>query len=184
MRTLVIYESMFGNTHSIADAIAEGMPDGVETRVLQASAVGPEDLDIDLVVIGATTHAWSMPRSSTRDGALKDSTQHPDHQLEPDALNTGIRELLASLPNQGGRHAAVFDTRLDKPRAITGSAARRIARKMRSLEFDLLDVPHSFVVDGMDGPLGRDELTRALAWGEALGSRIRMSSDAPQSSTD
>ena len=30
MKALVVYESMYGNTHAVADAMAEGLGDGVE----------------------------------------------------------------------------------------------------------------------------------------------------------
>ncbi len=173
MHALVIYESMFGNTHAVADAIAIGLSRTLTTQVRQAADIDLGRLDADLVVIGAPTHAWSMPRASTRDGAKQDTVKHPEHHLEPIAMNTGVRELLARLPNQGDRFGAAFDTRFDKPKAVTGSAARAIARKMRASQFVLLDRPNSFVVEGMDGPLSEGELVRARAWGETLASMAR-----------
>jgi hypothetical protein len=173
MHALVIYESMFGNTHEVADAIAIGLSRTLTTQVRQAADIDLGTLDPDLVVIGTATHARSMPRPSTREGAMQDTVKHPEHHLEPVAMNSGVRELLAGLPNQRSRFGAAFDTRFDRPKAVTGSAARAVARKMRGLQFELLDGPNSFVVEGMDGPLAEGELIRARAWGETLASTAR-----------
>lgn len=70
MHALVIYESMFGNTHEVAEAIATGLSRTLPTRVCRGADIDPDSIDADLIVIGAPTHAWSMPRVSTRDCAL------------------------------------------------------------------------------------------------------------------
>ncbi len=69
MRAVVIYESMFGNTRSIAKAVSIGLTDLLETSVIRAADVRREDLaDTGLLVIGAPTHVRGLPRPSTRPG--------------------------------------------------------------------------------------------------------------------
>ncbi|HEY8721330.1 flavodoxin domain-containing protein [Pengzhenrongella sp.] len=53
MRALVVYESMFGNTRDIAQAVADGMSAEVEVEVVEVGAA-PEHLDaeVGLLVVG------------------------------------------------------------------------------------------------------------------------------------
>ena len=174
MKALVVYESMFGNTRQIAEAIAQGLRSSIATDVLLAHEAGQVDLDeIDLVVAGGPTHAWGLSRERTRMGAVVDAAKHPDHVLDPGVQQPGVREWLRSLPR--GRHharAVAFDTRLDKPKAITGSAARSIQHGLHSAGFGAFGEPHSVVVTGMAGPLASGEIERAQQWGEAMGRMI------------
>ena len=72
MRAIVIYESMFGNTRMIAEAIGEGLKPTYDVDVRPAGTVSREELtQVDLIVAGGPTHAWGMSRPSTRAGALK-----------------------------------------------------------------------------------------------------------------
>src|SRR4029077_19471920 len=45
MRAVIVYESMYGNTHRIADAIAKGMKPGNEVTVIPVSTVTRELLN-------------------------------------------------------------------------------------------------------------------------------------------
>jgi flavodoxin len=42
MKVVVVYESMFGNTHAIADAIAAGIGEGNDVVVLPVARAGQE----------------------------------------------------------------------------------------------------------------------------------------------
>ena len=53
MRVVVAYESMYGNTHRIAEAIADGLRSAGDVTVVPASQLEWEPLDAtDLVVVG------------------------------------------------------------------------------------------------------------------------------------
>ena len=67
-RALVVYESVFGDARTIAHAIAEGLSDGGLDVDVVAADQGPTEVgpDVDLLVVGAPNHAFSMPRPSTR----------------------------------------------------------------------------------------------------------------------
>ncbi|MGW0041942.1 flavodoxin family protein [Rhodococcus sp. NPDC003348] len=168
MRTLVVYESMFGNTRHVAEAIARGIGASGEVKTVAASRADQEDLSgYDLLVVGGPTHAHGMSRPSTRRGAEKTAAK-PDSEveLEPDAESEGIREWLSSLSPAHG-HAATFDTRGDAPAFLTGRASKGIGKKLRHLGYDLVAESESFLVD-KESHLEAGEEDRAEQWGRSL----------------
>ena len=71
MRAVVVYESMYGNTHHVADAIEAGLRTAFDIRGVPVSLADPEILaDADLVVVGGPTHARGMSRTATRRAAV------------------------------------------------------------------------------------------------------------------
>jgi hypothetical protein len=172
MRALVVYESLFGNTELVARAVAAGIALGsrggmpVEVvAVRDAPVVLGEDLD--LVVVGGPTHAFSMTRPSTREDALRQGGR-------PEAASSGIREWVQGL--HSGVHPqrlAVFDTRVGKARHLPGSAARSAARALHKLGFSTPFRPESFYVEDLSGPLLDGELVRAHVWGSELALEVR-----------
>ena len=126
--TMVVYESMFGATRVIAEAIVNGFSVYDQTMVVRVSEVGGSVLyDVDLVVVGSPTHVRSMSRPSTRKAAPGYAKEHGgDLALEPGVDDAaGVREWLGHL----GRHtifAAAFDTRGRGPAALTGRASKAI----------------------------------------------------------
>ena len=170
MRALVVYESMFGNTRHIAEAIAEGLRWSMPTETVLARDATAADLDdVSVVVVGAPTHAFGLSRPRTRDAAVLDGFKHPDHLLDSDPQKEGVREWLQQLQRPVSCFGAAFDTRLDKPKILTGSASRAIQRGLRHSGFSILSESHSFIVTGMAGPLALGEIQRAEQWGEAMG---------------
>ena len=156
---LVVYESMFGNTAMVAEAIAAGLR-AVGRRVeLRTASAAPTELDgFDLVVVGGPTHAWSMSRSRTRAAARDQGATNAD--------DVGVREWLASVrrPTTTVR-AASFDTRARS--RFAGSAGRGILRRLRGLGLRGDQRFHA-VVSGVSGPLAEGELERARRWATTL----------------
>jgi hypothetical protein len=173
MRAIVVFESMYGNTRHIADAIADGLRWSIPTDVVLArDAAGMDLVDLELIVAGGPTHAWGLSSKRTRVGAEQDATKHPDHVLDDAQAGIGIREWLQDVHFEHPCRGVGFDTRLDKPQALTGSAARSIQRRLHHVGLASFDKPHSFKVTGMAGPLAPGEIERAEQWGEAMGREL------------
>ena len=171
MRAVVVYESMYGNTHLIADAIAAGLGDG-DVRVLPVGDATADVLrDADLVVVGGPTHAHGMTRASTR-AAAKEAAEKPgsDLEMDPDSEGPGLRDWFRDLEGLPGA-AAAFDTRMDAPAAFTGRASKGIAKQLRHHGGTLVAEPESFLVT-KETHLEPDEAGRARQWGETLRATI------------
>src|SRR5262249_47797081 len=80
MRVVIVYESMFGNTHLIADAIAKGLAPGNVVTVVPAAQAGREVLDrADLLVVGGPTHVHGMSRTRSRASAVEMAHKEGSH---------------------------------------------------------------------------------------------------------
>lgn len=160
MKSLVVYESLYGNTEAVARAVADGLREQGDALVAHTDEVDAATLaEVDLLVVGAPTHAWGLPRERTwqpKDGPV---TPHP--RL--------LREWLSDLPDGRGRPAAAFATRIDKPEMVTGSAVGGLARRLRRRGWTTSAGSTSFLVAGTEGPLDDGELARARLWGAHLG---------------
>jgi hypothetical protein len=166
-RALVIFESMFGNTRTIAEAVTEGLSSRFETELTEVS-LAPTGIaeDISLVVVGGPTHAFGLTRPRTRQDA---ATQAGGPVVSPSG---GIREWLETAERPpAGVDAAAFDTRIDKPR-VPGSAARGAEKRLRRLGFRVAAEAESFYVTGTQGPLVTGEAERARHWAEEVAARL------------
>ncbi len=168
MKAVVIYESMYGNTHLIADDIGAGLGKAFDVTVVPVAQASPEILaDADLVVVGGPTHAHGMSRAATRKAAVEAASKPVGPpKIEPDARGAGLREWFGSLGHYTVK-AAAFDTRIDAPAAFTGRASKRIAENLRAHGFELVTVPESFLVSRQDR-LEPGENARARQWGARL----------------
>jgi hypothetical protein len=169
MRALVVYESMFGNTHVIASNIADGLRAACEvTLVPVAEATASLVAGADLVVVGGPTHMHGLSSASTRrmaaEAAAKDCS---GLRLEPDAGGPGMRDWLTDIGHRDG-FAAAFDTRINGVPAFTGRASRPIARLLRRHGYRLVAAPESFLVNSQNTLLD-GESSRARRWGMMLG---------------
>ncbi|WP_210505723.1 hypothetical protein [Naasia sp. SYSU D00057] len=172
LKILIVYESMFGSTRSVAEAVERGARSVVGNRVAVAlrrvGDVQPEEVsDVDVLVVGAPTHAHSLSRPESRAEAAK-WARDPARQLtlEPDAREEGIREFLATLHPTDAAFVA-FDTRVDAPELFTGSAARAIRKRLLKKGLEPLLPSESFLVT-TEGRLVDGEDTRAEHLGRAL----------------
>jgi hypothetical protein len=113
MKTIVVYESYWGNTASVAQAIAEGI--GPDARALSTTeAVGDALAGVGLVVAGSPIIAFSLPSEKTRNNMVA----RPDKKAPSpaDLSHPSIRTWLVALPrgdaSGGGAavRAAAFET--------------------------------------------------------------------------
>ena len=174
MRAVVIFESMYGNTHQVADAIGDGLSSaGLDVTVVPVSHVNPAMLDSDdLVVVGGPTHMHGMSRAASRKAAVKAAGQPASPlTVEPDALGPGLREWFDTLGRYPARAAAAFDTRLHGRPMVTGQAAKGVAHRLRAHAFHLVAEPESFLVTKQDR-LDAGETARAREWGARLAASV------------
>jgi len=161
MRAIVVYESLWGNTEHVAQAIARGLESVAPVEVFSADAAPTQLEAYDLVVVGGPTHAFSMSRSSTRESAVL-------NKAAPRVIERGIREWLDDVSQVfHAVHAVTFDTKVESPR-LPGSAAKAARSDLRSRGFDVSTPSQTFRVHGYEGPLVDGELERAAAWGAEL----------------
>lgn len=179
MKALVVYESMYGNTAEVGEAIAVSLRDrGFAVQAGPVTRIDPANTaDVDLLVVGGPTHVHGMSSSRTRKTAAADEKNtFPEPTLEP-----GLRDWVKQLPPGTGRLAAAFDTRIDKPVILTGSAAKGIRRRLEGRGFRSCAEPGSFLVS-TENRLLDGEVARAATWsgkvaqqatGEAASQSIR-----------
>jgi Flavodoxin domain len=172
MKIVIVYESMYGNTRVIAEAVASGVGTENEAVLIPVARACPEQLDgADLVVVGGPTHVHGMSRPTTRKKAAE-AAREPGSGLTmvPDADGRGLRDWFAGLGRVPAA-AAAFDTRLDGPALFTGRASTGIARRLRQHGCTVVAEPESFLVT-KDNRLRAGEEDRARNWGRRLAAQV------------
>ncbi len=147
MKALVIYDSVFGNTEKIAQAMGPAL---AVPAVPVGQVMANQLRSLDLLVVGSPTRGFRPTES--------------------------IIKLLNSLPKNhlAGVCVAAFDTRIVletiNSKALRflvdkgGYAARTIAKALEKKGGVLIAPPEGFLVTGEQGPLKDGELERAAEW--------------------
>lgn len=176
MRAIVVYESMYGNTRRIAEAVARGLDVAGTVKAISVTAAGALNAGAyELVVVGGPTHMHGMSRASTRQAAEGSAAASSGEMItEPDAVDRGIREWVETLHGMTGK-AAAFDTRFHGAALLTGRASKSIAKRLQKSGFTMICVPESFLVNNKDPHLLPGEEARAEAWGKDLAERTSVS---------
>lgn len=155
MNTLVIYDSQYGNTERIAVAIADALRAHSDVQAIRVNQVQSVEFQgTDLLILGSPTQGWKATPATL--SFLR--------RLSPAQLR--------------GVAIACFDTRFQKPRWLTGSAAGVMAKEFQRMDVPLLMSPESFFVKGTEGPLEAGELDRATKWAQMLIKRVEASQPA------
>jgi flavodoxin len=141
MKSLVLYDSVHGNTKTIAETVAKEL--GGDTAVMSILQFKPEYLvEVKLLVVGSPIIAW-QPTMKMMDFLLALKKKQLD-----------------------GFKAAVFDTRLEL--FIHGDAAGKIAIELARAGAVIVTPPMGFKVKGKEGPLKNGEVERAAAWARSV----------------
>ncbi|MBN1247690.1 MAG: flavodoxin family protein [Anaerolineae bacterium] len=151
MKALVVYDSVFGNTEKVAQAMGEALSARADVETRRVADTKPADLTgVDVLVVGSPTRAFSPT---------------PD-----------TKKLLNAIPAKGlqGTKVAAFDTRISVEKtnnaflsfmvSIFGYAAKPIAKRLTRKGGTEVMAPEGFFVEGTEGPLTEGELERAKAW--------------------
>ncbi|WP_224701126.1 flavodoxin family protein [Devosia aquimaris] len=155
MTVLIVHDSIYGNTASIATAMAQALQHDYTVR-LEAVNPGhvPDLTNVDMLIVGSPTRGF-----------------RPTHS---------IQEVLEALPEAAlsGLRAAAFDTRLDletiQPAPLRwvievgGYAAQTIERRLTTRGCHIVGEATGFLVLGTEGPLKDGELERAASWARAM----------------
>jgi hypothetical protein len=144
MKTLIVYESQFGNTHNIAAFIGREIESSGPVRLLTIHQFRASDLEgVDLFLVGGPTQAHTMTQA--------------------------MKEFLGGLESRPqGILAAGFDTRIDLPKLLTGAAAGPITRGLKAAGFKVLIDGESFLVAGKHPSLVASEEGHAKEWAAQL----------------
>ena len=124
MRALVVYESMFGNTRLVAEAVADGLSSVLDVDVVEVAAAPTSFDDVELLVVGGPTHAFGMTRQRTRDDARRQAEQS-GHEVV--SMGIGMREWLERSAVHRHRGGRVRHPRRQVLDAGLGGAGRRQA---------------------------------------------------------
>jgi flavodoxin len=156
MKSMVIYDSLYGNTEKIAQTITNVLSTQAEVVIQRVGEVKMEQLHgVDLLIIGSPTQKFRA--------------------------TTAIKDFLIKIPTKGlkGIKIAVFDTRLTQSNIdgtpvlpyfvkMFGYAAEPIATGLKKKGGELIVPPEGFYVEGTEGPLQTGELERAAEWAKKL----------------
>lgn len=142
MNTLVVYDSQYGNTERIAEAMVEALRAFGLARAVRVDAAHPDLLQgVDLLMLGSPTQGFRP--TLTMQSFLGD----------------------LSYQSLGGLAVACFDTRF-RGFLWKNSAAPHMVKQLHTLGVESLVPPESFFVKSMkkEGPLEAMELERAVRW--------------------
>jgi flavodoxin I len=144
MKVVVVFDSVYGNTESVAKAIGAAIPGQVQVlRVAEANpaALGPPDL----LIVGGPTYG----------GRISEAMKVFLEGIPADALV--------------GTRVAAFDTRLPTLSVhVFGYAAPKIAEHLQGKGGTLVGSPEGFFVKASEGPLKEGDLERAAQWAKGL----------------
>ena len=145
MKSIVIYESYYGNTKNVAEKIALNINDCVAIHIdeFDKSQINEDDL----LVIGSPTRAFKSSKK----------------------INTFIKQIPQKIAL-----VAVFDTRMhitdDTPKFLRvlekkfGYATDTMIKIIKKRNINLYSDPGKFYVVGTEGPLAENEEEKIQAW--------------------
>ena len=156
MNTVVVYDSQYGNTERIAQAIADTLRAFGQAQAVRVDPAHPVSFQgVDLLILGSPTQGFRP--------------------------TLAMQFLLGNVSSQALRGLAVacFDTRF-RGRLWKSSAAPRMARQLRTMGVEPIIPPESFFVKAMkkEGPLLDGEVERAATWARMLFTKAQASHPA------
>lgn len=139
MNALVIFDSNYGNTQKVAEAIAGEL----NAKTINVADFNPNDFTgIELLIVGSPIIGWRPAEKMGKflDGLAKDSLK-------------GIK-------------AGAFDTRMNV--WYSGNAYNKIAKKLKNAGAEIIVKSKGFYVKGKEGPLVEGELEKAKEWAKTM----------------
>lgn len=145
MKSLVIFDSNFGNTKIIAETLAKAL--GAQS--ISISEFSDEYLNnIDLVIVGSPIIGWK-----------------PTEKMIAFLSNFNKNQFK-------GIKATTFDTRVKL--FIHGDAKDKIAKSLIDAGAEILISPEAFYVQGKEGPLLTGEIDKAVKWAKLISTKFSL----------
>lgn len=139
MNTLVVFDSNYGNTQKVAEAIAGEL----SAKIVNVSDFNPSYLSgVELIVVGSPIIGW---RPAEKMGKFLGG-------LKNDSLK-GIK-------------ATAFDTRMNA--WYSGNAYNKIAKKLKKAGAEIVFESKGFFVKDKEGPLSEGEIEKAKEWARSM----------------
>jgi len=139
MKTLIVYDSVYGNTEKIANSIGDAIRGDVNIMRIGEASISDFEA-VDILIVGAPTYGG-----------------RPTPPIKNFISNISAAALK-------GVDVVAFDTRLPARWVkIFGFAAPKIANSLKDRGGNLLAAEGFFVLGGK-GPLKEGEIERAFSW--------------------
>lgn len=154
MKVMVVYDSTYGNTGKIAEAIAGSVSDGNDVRLVNVREVLPGEVrETPILIVGSPTHGGRPTPEIAR--FLDDIDSQDlvdtfvasfDTRFSQDSVGRGLRFLMR----------------------VIGYAAEKIEKKLSEKGGELAAESMGFIVTDNEGPLRDGETERASEWGRRI----------------
>jgi flavodoxin len=155
MKTLIVYDSVFGNTAQVAQAIGAALGPQGNVETLPVSQVTVEQLrGLDLLIVSSPTRGFRPTEAISK--LLKTLPKNQLDDVQVAAFDTRI--WLTTIDS------SVFRLIVDKG----GYDASTLANALKKKGGQLLAPPEGFLVTGEQGPLKEGELERAAEWASQI----------------
>lgn len=152
MKSLVVYDSQYGNTKLVAEAIGSGLETTGRVLVMHCTDVQPGDLmGLNRLVVGSPTQQFTA--------------------------TSAVLNWIKTIPRNGleGVKVAAFDTRFTEEKInsikvlpffvrLFGYGAKSISDRLGKKGATIILPPEGFYVADTEGPLLVNELERAAEW--------------------
>jgi flavodoxin len=150
-KTIIIYESIYGNTKKVADAIAEGIRESGE-------------IDCIIAKTGEVHHTDDLAKF---DAVIFGS---PNHNQEPSRNMLKFIER-ASIVDLDTKMGAAFDTYTGGNKGIAVKKLEQVIRQKLPCITFVID-SFSAQVEDRKGPLAEGEIDRAIEFGKQVAARV------------
>ncbi len=150
MTSLVVYDSVFGNTEKIAQTIA----DTLHTKAVRIDEISLDLLrDLSILIVGSPTRAFTASKIILK---FIKSLKNVNHHIEK---------------------VAIFDTRIDVDKQDNnllgfmvkkfGYANDAMTKQFVKLGFKKIESTY-YYVEGTEGPLAQDAVEKAKSWASEI----------------
>ncbi|MHA1935801.1 MAG: flavodoxin family protein [Candidatus Thorarchaeota archaeon] len=152
-KALIVYDSLFGNTKTVAEYLAKGIEEsGIEVDCMHINDIETEQIvEYDFLAIGGPTHMINVSKPMK-----------------------SFLDKLSSIDLRG-KSGFSFDTRvvsrMNSRRwfILENSAAKRIESRMKKMKISIFRNRESAIVDGREGPLASEVEDTFVGIGREIG---------------